>query len=256
MVGIFSVLLRFPPWLPRLVNLLASFQHFDELPNLPDSRLRLFHRLYAEKNRVAIRPIEINKERLRSRTGIQRRLQIFGNTSRLRRIIGSIPPSVFFRGIYGFQTGSLHASADDQAVRFSSINLRPDTFRRARNEALQPCFFAFTTLLSINPSITQGDLQRFTVGYRPLPRPFFRQPQPQTAILAMILLEPCGPLGLSRKKADRVILFSLHRVFSASRRNASPVNRTGSHPSRNSAPRFLYKSIAFVFQSSTSQYIP
>lgn len=61
------------------MNLLASFQHFDELPNLPGSCLRRLHCLYAEKNRIAIRTIESFKESLRRRTSIQRRLQIFGN---------------------------------------------------------------------------------------------------------------------------------------------------------------------------------
>src|ERR1035441_7550981 len=138
--------------------------------------------------------------------------------------------------VHGGQLAGAAARGRDQCDCLVAVNLRPDAVCRTRNEPLQPRLVAVTPLLPVDPSITQGYLERLAVGYRLKARSFLRQPQPQTLRVAMFFFKPRGPIGLNCKQADRVVRVADFRflrfqsVCSARRRRSSSVRSTARHP--------------------------
>src|SRR6266851_761333 len=181
------------------MQLLPPLQHPHKLPNLPRPGFRLLHCLNPPQHRIPVCPVKLFKICLRPRVPILRRLKILRHSRPSRRIVRTLPTSIFLGLLNRLQPRRLHFSARNQRRSLLPINLRPQAPFRPRNKSLQPCLLVFRLLLPINPPIAKRHIQRLFVRNRPHPRILFRHPKPQPQTLAMVLLQPLSPILLGLK---------------------------------------------------------
>ena len=141
-------------------------QHFDKLANLFRSGLRLLHRLYPKKDRIAIGAIEALKERLGPGIRIQRHREIRGHNSAARRIVRLLPSPAFLGALNRLEARRLHLPVLDQRQRLFPVDFRPNAVFSPRNKPLQPSPIGFASLLPVNPPVAQSNFESIAIGKR------------------------------------------------------------------------------------------
>src|SRR6266511_1739005 len=133
----------------------------------------------------------------RLRVAIQFGLKIVRRHGLARRSVSGVPPPILPRVLHRLQAGRLHLPALDQLLRLLRVDLRPDAFRAARRELLQPRRFVIALLLAVYPSVTQRHFERFVVGHGLYAGRLLGQPEPNAGRRRMVFVQPEGPVFLS-----------------------------------------------------------
>ena len=154
------------------------FEHSDELLDASGAGGGLFGALNSEQDREPISTIQRAKERTRLRAALQCSLEIDRRGGQTGRIICCLPASVSLGAVNLCQAGRLHAALTNQPLGFFSIDLRPDAAPATRCEFLEPARFIITLALTVDPPVTERNLDRFGIGYRASRRRFLGEPDP------------------------------------------------------------------------------
>src|SRR5262249_28952820 len=147
------------------IYLFLLLQHADELLDALRPRLGFLGGMNPVENRVTVAAVQRGEEGSRLRVAIQFGLKIVRDYGLAWRSVSGVPPPILPRVLHRFQAGRLHLPALDQLLRLLRVDFRPDAFRAARRELLQPGGFVITLLLAVYPSIAQRHFERFLVGH-------------------------------------------------------------------------------------------
>src|SRR5262245_21766389 len=149
------------------------------------------------EDRVTVAAVQHGEECSRLRVAIQFGLKIVRRYRLARRGVSGVPPPILPGALHRFQAGWLHLPALDQPQRLLRVDLRPDAFRSARRELLQPGRLVITLLLAVYPSVTQRHFKRLVVGHGLYAGSLLGQLEPDAGSRRMVFVQPDGPVLLA-----------------------------------------------------------
>src|SRR5215475_9690476 len=184
------------------IYLFFLLQHADELLDALGPRLGFPGGMNSVENRVTVAAVQRGEECSRLRVAIQFGLKIVRHYGLAGRGVSGVPPPILPGALHRFQAGRLHLPDLDQPLRLLRVDLRPDAFRAARRELLQPRRFVITLLLAVYPSIAQRHFERLVVGHGLYPGRLLGQLEPDAGRRRMVFVQPDGPVFLAPEWQD------------------------------------------------------
>src|SRR4051812_25222735 len=171
-----------------VVDLLAAFEHGDELAQAALARLRLFCLLEAVGDRVAVGAVERGEELGCGRVGIELALEVGWDLGGALPLISGLPAPVGFRRFDLGQPRRAHLPRLDQHFRLLAIDPRPAAARAPRREALKEMLVVEAALLAVDPAEAEGQLERLPIGDAGLGRTLLGDLQPDALAGGVVLL--------------------------------------------------------------------